>query len=553
MRSDIMASKDSLVKFLQSIDGKQYQKYKDLAPFYELDDITLYIDKVQNEPSSYSSMRVRISFARSGFPEDTHDNAVKETALRDLIARRFWESCRMFAKGNSGGEQGGMLSIPRPGQEILERSCVVMTDKFIEVRFKASLPAAGRNAAGRSAVKMLTEDLIEITKASLQFGSYKSSKLYNHLNTLITSRNIRSLLREKGLVAFIADGSILPRRADGLAPMIDAVPFSSPVGLRATFETADGGAVRGMGIPEGLTAIIGATYQGKSTLIDAIASGVHDHIPGDGRELVITVNDAAVVTRDEGRPVRNVDSSLFISDPSRNTSLISTDDADDALSSAVSAAEAMEVGCRLLLIDDMSVNHGILYRDAAISEMIPKGDETMIPLTEWMRGSDISAIVACRHGDLVGAADTVIVVSKHIVSDAAVRKRSAVKTTERPHDRLPLSRNMSTAKERKDVNSVAISASKMEFGETVIKIPLPLVDICQMAAVADAMVDAKEMMDGSVTIRDLVKRLEDISRKRINSADVNVGPDRAMFRIFDIAAVINRHSGIVVAQRTHHC
>ncbi|MDR0777925.1 MAG: ABC-ATPase domain-containing protein [Methanomassiliicoccaceae archaeon] len=548
-----MASKDQLVKSLQSADGKPYNKYKELAQFYELDDITLYADKIQNEPSSYSEMRVRISFTRSGFPDDTHDTSVKETALRDLIARRFWESCRMFAKGNSAGEHGGMISIPRPGQEILERSCVVMTEKFIEVRFKASLPAAGRNAAGRSAVKMLTEDLAEITKASLFFSSYKRSKLYNHLNTLITSRNIRSLLREKGLVAFIADGSILPRRADGLAPMSDAVPFASPVGLRVTFETADGEAVRGMGIPEGLTAIIGATYQGKSTLIDAIASGVHDHIPGDGRELVITVNDAAVVSRDEGRSVRNVDASLFISDPSRNTASISTDNADDALSSAISAAEAMEIGCRLLLIDDMSVNHSLLYRDATVSKMIPKGDETIIPITEWIRGSDISAIIACRHGDLVGAADTVIVVSKHIVSDAAVRKRSAAKTIERPPDRLPLSRNMSAAKGRNEVNSIVLSASKIEFGETVIKLPVPLPDICQTAAVADVMIDAKEMMDGSVTMRDLVKRLEDISRKRINSADVNIGPDRAMFRIFDIAAVINRHSGIVVAQKTKLC
>jgi hypothetical protein len=89
----------------------------------------------------------------------------------------------------------------------------------------------------------------------------------------------------------------------------------------------------------------------------------------------------------------------------------------------------------------------------------------------------------------------------------------------------------------------------MEFGETIIKIPVPLVDVCQMAAVADAMIDAKEMMDGSVTMRDLVRMLVDTSVKRIGSADVNIGPDRAVFRIFDIAAVINRHPGIVVAQR----
>jgi predicted ABC-class ATPase len=547
-----MASKDQLVKFIQSADGKPYHKYKDLAPFYEMDDMTLYIDKVQNEPSSHSSMRLRISFARSGFPDDTHDTSVKETALRDLIARRFWESCRTFAKGNSGGEHGGMMSIPRPGQEILERSSVVMSGTFIEVRFKASLPAAGRNIAGRSAVKMLTEDLAEIAKASLLFGSYKRSKLYNHLNTLITARMIRSSLRERGLAAFIADGSVLPRREDGLAPMIGAVPFVSPGTLCVTFGTADGNVIKGMGIPEGLTAVIGATDHGKSTLIDAIASGVHDHIPGDGRELVITVEDAAFISRDIGRPVRNVDASIFISDPLRNTTSISSDSADDALSSAVSAAEAIEIGCRLLIIDDTSVNHGLLYGDTTIKGMIPKGDETIIPLAESIRGSGISAVTVCRHGEVADAADTVIIMSKHTAYDAVIRKRASGRSVKLPNDRIPFSKNMNASKDRKDVSSTALSASRTEFGERVIKLPQPLTDICQMNAIADAMIDAKDMMDGSVTMRELVRELEIASRKRIDSADVNIGPDRAAFRAFDIAAIINRHPDVVVAQRPRH-
>ena len=546
-----MASKDSLVKSLLSMDGKGYQKYKELSQFCELDDMTLYLDKIQNDVASSSSMRLRISIKKAGFPDDTYDTKAKEIALRDLIARRFWESCRMYAKGNSEGNSGGMISIPRPGQEILERSSVVMSDTFIEVRFKASLPSAGRNVAGRSAVKMLTEDLPEIARSSLHYTSYKQSKLYNHIDTAVTAQSIRGSLRERGLVAFIADGSILPRRDDGLAPMIDAVPFRSPEPLLTTFPTSDGGTVKGMGIPEGLTAVIGATGHGKTTLIEAISSGVYDHIPGDGRELVITREDAVTVTRDIGRSVRNVDASMFIYAP--NTHSLSADDADDAVSSAVSAAEMMETGSRLLIMDDTSVSHGLLYRDEKISGLIPDDDETMIPIYDFIHESveEVSAVVACRHGDLAGNANTVIVMSKHsaLFGGHAIAAIITEPPAQMPADRIPMARNMDAAKGKKDAHSAALSTSKMEFGETIIRIPQPVRDICEMSFIADAMLDAKHMMDGTATLKEIAERLENEYRTKIGSADENIGPDRAVFRKYDLSAVINRHPDIVFAQR----
>jgi len=545
-----MASKESLIKLLGSIDGKPYAKYMEMASSYDLDGLTLYADKIQSEPSSVSFMRLRVSFAMSGFPDDTHDTETKDTALRDLIARRFWESCRIFAKGNAGGDQGGAISIPRPGQEILARSSVVTSPSFIEVRFKASLPSAGRNVAGRSAEKMLTENLTEIAKSSLFFGSYKQSKLYNHLNTAVTAQSIRSSLRERGLTAFIADGSVLPRREDGMAPMIGAVPFTSPDCLRISFTTADGNIVEGTGIPEGITAIIGATGQGRSTLIDAISAGVYNHIPGDGRELVITVEDAAVVSRDIGRSVRNADVSIFMKDSTRDVRSISSDNADDALSSAVSASEALELGCGLLITDDTSVNHGLLYRDENINSLIPEGDEKMIPMKHAIRNlPGISLIYACRHGDALDA-DTVMVMSEY----TAIR---SIRNTITKHDavysqteRLPISKNMNSAKGRKDANSVALSASKTEFGETVIRIPQPVADVCQMAAIADAMLIAKDMMDGTVTMRETAEKAEEIQRKKINSAEVSVGPEMAAFRKYDLAVVINRHPDMVAARKS---
>ena len=532
---------------LRSLDGKSYQKYAELPQFVDLDGMTLYFDRIQSEPASSSLMRLRISFAKAGFPGDTHDTGTKEVALRDLIARRFWESCRMFAKG---GGSGGMISIPRPGQEILERSCVVMSPTFIEVRFRAALPSEGRNIAAGPAAKMFTADLAEIAKASLFFSSYKQSKLYNHLNTAVTAQTIRSSLRERGLVSFIADGSVLPRREDGLAPMIDAIPFSSPDELRVSFVAADGSMVKGMGVPEGLTAVIGATRHGKTVLTEALAAGVYDHIPGDGRELVITVDDAVMITKDTGRSIRNVDVSMFMSDRENDVRSLTADDADDAVSSAVSAAEAVELGCRTLIADDTAVHRGLIHSDDKLEKMVPEGSETMIPFSKSIRGSRISAVAVCGHSGLADAADTVIVMHRYTASGAVVRKRAPVSDIPLPADRRPIAKNVSTAKGRKETNSVAVSASKIEFGERTIKIPVPMPDICQTSAAAHALIPAKEMMDGSVVLREIAERIAAEYRRKISSADTNIGDDKAAFRSFDIADMINRHPDIVFAKKT---
>jgi predicted ABC-class ATPase len=393
---------------------------------------------------------------------------------------------------------------------------------------------------------MLTEDLKEIAESSLFFSSYKRSKLYDHLNTYITSRTIRSSLRETGLIAFIADGSVLPRRSDGLAPMIGAIPFTSPDALRVSFVTADGRTVEGMGIPEGLTAVVGPPLSGKSTILDAIASGVHDHIPGDGRELVITVGDASVVSSDTGRTARNADVSLLISDASYDTGSFSTDDADDITSSALSVTEALEIGCRLLVIKDMSVNHGLLYNDKELSGL--SADRTsVVPITDAIKGTDISAVIECRHHQVADASDTVLVMHSHTVASVARRERTRTRTP-KTAVRMPIARNMDVSKGRKETNSAALSASKAEIGATMIKLPYTS-DICRTAAVADAVVSSKEMMDGTLTMNELVVRIEKEYRERINSVAVNIGPERIAFRAGDLANVINRHPDIVFAYK----
>lgn len=53
--------------------------------------------------------------------------------------------------------------------------------------------------------------------------------------------------------------------------------------------------VRGMGIPRGITLIVGGGFHGKSTMLEALQVGIYNKIPGDGREFVITEPGAVKV------------------------------------------------------------------------------------------------------------------------------------------------------------------------------------------------------------------------------------------------------------------
>lgn len=94
-----------------------------------------------------------------------------------------------------------------------------------------------------------------------------------------------------GLVAFIANGAILPRLSGASdLPMSGShvVPFQSPPDLERSFTLPHRGVVCGMGIPSGITMIAGGGFHGKSTLLDALSVGCYNHIPG-GKDLPFVV------------------------------------------------------------------------------------------------------------------------------------------------------------------------------------------------------------------------------------------------------------------------
>ena len=84
-------------------------------------------------------------------------------------------------------------------------------------------------------------------------------------------------------------------------------------------------------------------WTGKSTLLRALAVGVYDKVPGDGREFVVTDPGAVTVRAEDGRPVSNLDVSPFISSlPSTAASAPATTSADVAMREETAAVPGDE-------------------------------------------------------------------------------------------------------------------------------------------------------------------------------------------------------------------
>ena len=543
-----MASEEILRKTLKNADGKPFQKYKGLQNNFVLEDFELIFDDIQNDRMGHTAMRVRVPHKKAGFPADMYDTKPKEIALRDLIARRFRESARTHARSPIPKTSGGEVFIPRPGQEILERGSIAISPYFIEARFTVDLPADG-NKVSAMAMDLLIGRITTIVSESMYYSAYKQSKVYNHLQTYENAEYIRHNLESKGLVAFIALGAVMPRRDDDLAPMIDAMPFDCDDSLKVTFDVPYGEPIMGMGIPKGFTVITGSSRGGKSTLLDAILAGVYDHIPGDGREYVITTKDAAFVMAEPNRPADSVDISMFVSSSEEfeDVSSAKKEFISSPMSELVSISEAAEMGSKFIIMDEGYTNPCVL-RKGFLSK-----DERITPISELghsMAENGISVVIVSGDEDAIRHADTVIVIDSNKASKTEVERIASGASFKMPIQRYPVSKGMVFEKGHRDVNVTAQEIRTIEIGEFKVHAPVAaLFDISQTSTVADVIAAMKESMDGTKSMLESCQNAIEQVKAEDDSFDNGSGMHHAQIRAIDVAAVLNRHPQMLAIQK----
>lgn len=420
-------------KKLLTLDGKGYGAYKSLAGTYSFPLYKLVFDHIQADPfAPPSTMHLIIDKKKTGIPDDLLNSRSQRIAVADFLQRNFSKEAARNKLNKKGTGHSGELQIDSLGQEIIERTAVVISDQMIEVRFEVGLPAAGRRIKARDALKIFQDLLPRIVQGSLLYKNIEQEKLEQQVQLFDGQQEIREMMKERHLVAFVANGSLLPR-ASGSSdlPLKDGTPFRSPSSMEVTFELSNGKKVTGMGIKEGISLIVGGGYHGKSTLLQSLDFGVYDHIKGDGREFVFTDRTAMKIRAEDGRSVTDVNITPFINHipGRRDTSSFSTVNASGSTSQATNVIEALESGAKTLLIDEDTSATNFMIRDARMQRLVASDKEPITPFVDKIKALynqlGVSTIlVTGGSGDYFEVADRVIMMNEYQPGDV----------TERAHD-----------------------------------------------------------------------------------------------------------------------
>lgn len=419
---------------LDRIDRKGYGSYKDLSGTYDMGSFSLSIDRVQRDPFAPPSL-IRVRTKENTFDPALFENPVRRVAFEDFLTRAVDAAIREVVRGNRGSGGSGRVEIQRPSQVVAPRSSMVVSSRYIEARMAVGLPARGRMVDARAARTVLLEELPEVVRRALTRGGASVDRARLHVETVEDADHLRRRrLPELGLVAFVADGSVLPRESGASDRPLrkGAVPFEGPEELRVSVELPNRGEIVGMGIPEGVTLVAGGGFHGKSTLLSALSWGVYDHVAGDGRELVVARPDAVKIRAEDGRSVAGVDISAMIGDlpGGRSTEDFSTPNASGSTSQAANIAEALEVGTSLFLVDEDTSATNFMIRDERMRELVQK--EPISPFIDLVRplhrSLGVSTVVVVGGvGDYLDVADRVILMEDYEPSDATPRAREVVK------------------------------------------------------------------------------------------------------------------------------
>ena len=406
-----------LESILRRIDGRGYKAYKDLqGRSFHHRNFDLRVEHVQGDPyAAPSRFRALVPREVADLPRSSLASSARRRATRDFLARDF----RKAAAGHRE------ISIDAGRQTILDRSACLVNDSCVELRFTVELPGAGRRILGRQAATLLLEAVPAIIEASVMAGNLQLTDLEEHAATVEDQASLRAVLVENGLVAFVGNGAALPRRS-GIddRPLADSVIFESPQSLEVRLNAPNAGEVVGMGIPRGITLIVGGGFHGKSTLLRAIETGVWDHIPGDGRERVVADPGAVKIRAEDGRAVHAVDISPFISHlpGDRDTREFTTELASGSTSQAAALTEAVEAGARVVLLDEDTSATNFMIRDRRMQALVAKTAEPITPFVdrigELSDALGVSTILVMGgSGDYFDHSDLVIQMDNYIPHD----------------------------------------------------------------------------------------------------------------------------------------
>ncbi|WP_206881777.1 ABC-ATPase domain-containing protein [Alicyclobacillus mali (ex Roth et al. 2021)] len=567
---------EALRRQLQSINGRGYKAYEVLEGAYVFPSFTLAIDHVQGDPfADPSKVRVLVPRTKTAVGDAWIDAPWRRIRCEDLLARRVDEALRRLPNRARGTGKSGLIAIDAPGQKVLERTAVQIGRDEIVICLSVGLPAAGRRVLAREAEAMLFEQI----PAAVERAVYglREEEIRPPVELADQQQAVRQYLRDHGLVAFVANGAILPRESGVSDKPLrrGAVPFESPPELEISVPVPHREEpLRGMGIRRGITLIVGGGFHGKTTLLEALEHGVYDHVAGDGREFVITDAGAVKIRAEDGRSVADVDISPLIGrlPHGKDTARFSTEDASGSTSQAANMVEMIEAGATAFLIDEDTSATNLLVRDARMQALVAKSGEPITPYIDKARQlfdeyGISTVLVVGGLGDYFDIADCVIKMEAYVPHDVtaeAKRIASAMPSARRPEGGGSFGAIRQRVPQRDSLNSQRGHKAKVaargryaiQYGATDISLHAleQLVDDSQTRAIAAALlyIERKGWLAKGLTVREILDAMEaQWDQDGLGSISFRQGHpgDLARPRRYEFAAALNRLRTLRCEQR----
>ncbi len=567
-----MKDKKEFYNLLTELDGQPFAEYQQMVGDYDFARYVIKCGKIDFEADELISpvFTVRVPQTISEIPDYQFDSPVRRTAMEDLLLRRLAANVEHIANFDHNGIARRSMLVPHPTQAILPRNALLLTKEYIEVRIRIVLPvqtiAMDGDAVvaidGEMAQQIFFENLPEVISNSLLYCNIETADADAFVNNMEDADQLRQHLGASGQISFVAEGALLTRIKSEDTPDYERlIPLEVDDSLIDEVEVPHAGTVRGLGIPHGLTLILGESNGGRVDLTEAIAQGIYNHVPGDGRESVVTVADAVAIHSEAGRSIQQVDISAFATEllDGGNPASYSCKSAGSFSSQAASTVEALEAGARVLLYDEHSSSSTFLSSDTRVSPLLGKSIRNSLAsrARQMVDELGISIVVAGSSlvAEFIPIADKILRVENYRVSDIteeakeldivpSVADSSVNLSSMLSRSRWVMPSSIDPSIGREDIVIHADEEDFLQFGRSIVDLGA-LKQICdadQARAIGFVLYYSKlRYMDEGYPLREILDLVDrDLSNEGLNALSRDARGDLARPRRYEVAATLNR-------------
>lgn len=568
-----MKDKKEFYSLLAELDGQPYSEYEQLVGDF---DFNRYVIKCAGIDVAAAEQEnpvfcIRIPQTIAEIPEYLFDSPVRRTAMEDLLLRRLSSNIEAIANYDHNGIARRHIHAAIPNQKILPRNALLLTTEYIEAYIQVTLPVQQVivdggpviSIDGEMAQHIFFDDLPEIVSNSLLYCNIEAIAADQFVNNMEDADRLRQHLGASGQVSFMAEGALLARLADEDLPDYESLaPVEMDETLIEEVEVPHSGTVRGLGIPSGLTLVLGESNSGRIELMDAIAQGIYNHIPGDGREHVVTVADAVNIRSEVGRSIQQVDISAFASElpDGGNPSSYSTHSADSFASQAASCVEALEAGARVLLFDENTSSSTFLSADTRVTPLLGESSRNTLAARARQMVDELGVSMVVAGSSLVAEfipiADRILKVEDFRITDITEEAKALEIVPSKvvndsvnlgsmlSRSRWPMPSSIDPSIGREDLVIHTEDADFLQFGRSLIDLDAvsQIAAADQTRAIGFVLYYAKlRYMDEGYSVREILDLVDrDLSNEGLNTLARELRGDLARPRRYEVAATLNR-------------